>query len=255
MPDARARPLSPPTVHGDLGEELPAYVANGLLGLRVRPMALRAGMALISGYSGEHPVRRVEAAANAPYPVAADLQLGGAWLSDADAAISDLEQGYDFASGELTSRFRVTLGGRSAAVEVLTFCSRRDPTLACQQVTLIADQAGEIGLRAIVDARGADGRLLRETRETPGEPEPAVDGALLWQSGGALSSCGLAYVASIDGAELRSDTRPAYQRGQFLSAFAGRVRAGQAVRLRQIVSLVPDVMHAAPDQHAARLAA
>lgn len=255
MPDAQHRPLSPPRVRGDLGDALPAYVANGLLGLRVRPMALGAGMALISGYSGEHPIRRVEAAANAPYPLAADLRLGGAWLSDADAAVSGLEQDYDFGSGELTSRFRVDLGGQAAAVEVITFCSRRDPTIACQQVSVTLERGGDLGLRAIVDARGADGRLLREARQTPGEDTPAVDGTLLWQSGGALSTCGVACVAAIVGADLGPGDRPAFQRGQFHTAFSGRARAGRAVRLQQIVSLVPDVMHATPDQHAARLAA
>jgi len=249
------RPINPPTARGDLGEDLPAYVANGLLGLRVRPMALRAGMALISGYSGEHPERRIEAAANAPYPLAADVRFGRAWLSDADGAVSGLEQDYDFATGELTSRFRVGLAGRGATVEVITFCSRADPTLACQQVTITCDEGGDLGLRAALDARGADGRLLRETRATPGEDTPSVDGTLLWQSGGGLSTCGLAYVTSVEGGRFEDAVRPAFQYSQFRSEFTGRATAGRPIRLRQIVSLVPDVMHAAPDQHAARLAA
>lgn len=255
MPPASHRPMSPPTAHGDLGDELPAYVSNGLLGLRVRPMALHAGMALVSGYSGEHPVRRIEAAANAPYPLAADIRLDGAWLSDSAEAVSGLEQDYDFATGELISRFQIRLGANAATVEVLTFCSRQDPTIACQQVTIVPASAGDLGVRAIVDARGADGRLLRETRETPGEDTPAVDGALLWQSGGGLSSCGIACVAAIEGADLGPGDRSAFQYGQFRTAFSGRARAGRAVRLQQIVSLVPDVMHAAPDRHASRLAA
>lgn len=254
MSDASSRPINPPTAHGDLGDELPAYVANGLIGLRVRPMALRAGMALISGYSGEHPVRRIEAAANAPYPLAADLALEGIWLSDADGAVSDLQQDYDFGSGELKSRFRVTLGGREAAVEVLTFCSRHDPTLACQEIAVTPSKGGEVALRASIDARGADGHLVRESREAP-EEGPVVDGTLLWQSGGGLSTCGLAYVAMVEGGDFAEAKRPAFQHGQFHSLFHGRARGGRTVRLRQIVSLVPDVMHATPDQHAARLAA
>lgn len=255
MSEASSRPLNPPTVYGDLNGELPAYVANGLIGLRVRPMALKAGMALVSGYSGEHPVRRIEAAANAPYPLAADLCLGGAWLSDADTAVSNLQQDYDFGSGELTSRFRVKLGGRDAQVEVLTFCSRHDPTLACQEIAITPSSGGALAVRATIDARGADGHLVRESRETPGEDEPAVDGTLLWKSGGGLSTCGLAGVAAIEGGDFGDPVRPAFQYGQFHSEFRGRVRAGRTVRLRQLVSLVPEVMHATPDQHAARLAA
>lgn len=255
MPQDLRRPISPPTARGDLGAELPAYVANGLLGLRVRPMALRAGMALISGYSGEHPVRRIEAAANAPYPLAADIALDGVWLSDCETAVSELEQDYDFSSGELTSRFQVTLNGRKAAIQVLTFCSRHDPTLACQEVSITPTSGGEVALRATLDTRGADGRLVRESRRTPGEDEPAVDGTLLWESGGALSTCGLAYVSQAEGFGAAERSAPPFQYGQLRTEHRGRARAGRTVRLRQIVSLVPDVMHAAPDQHAARLAA
>jgi hypothetical protein len=46
-------------------------------------MALGAGMTLVSGYSGEHPQRHIEAIAVAPYPVAGDIQIAGTWLSDA----------------------------------------------------------------------------------------------------------------------------------------------------------------------------
>ena len=48
--------------------ELPAYVANGLIGLRVREVPLTAGLTLLNGYTGEHAERKIEAAALAPYP-------------------------------------------------------------------------------------------------------------------------------------------------------------------------------------------
>ena len=42
--------------------DLPAYVSNGLIGLRVREMPLRSGMALVSGVVGEHPESRTRSA-------------------------------------------------------------------------------------------------------------------------------------------------------------------------------------------------
>ena len=42
-------PINPAPVEGSGRPELPAYVANGLIGLRVRDMPLAAGMALLSG--------------------------------------------------------------------------------------------------------------------------------------------------------------------------------------------------------------
>ena len=76
-------PYQSATCPGGRPGRLPAYVANGVVGLRVREMPLGAGLTLISGYSGEHPQRRIEAIAVAPYPVAGDIQLAGVWLSDA----------------------------------------------------------------------------------------------------------------------------------------------------------------------------
>jgi trehalose/maltose hydrolase-like predicted phosphorylase len=248
-------PINPSPVQGSGRPELPAYVANGLIGLRVRDMPLAAGMALLSGYTGEHPERRIEAAAVAPYPVAGDLALDGVWLSDAPHQVSDLEQAYDFSAGELTSRFAFSAAGRVARVEVLTFCSRQAPTLVCQEIRIEVDAACSLGMRAIVDAGGADGRALRQTRSTPGESEPAVDGAMLWESAGALSTCGVAFVTELLGAGQQEPSRPPLRDHQLVSEYQFRGRAGRPVRLRQIVSLIPKVLHQAPDQQAVRLAA
>ncbi|MDP3495838.1 MAG: hypothetical protein Q8R82_22240 [Hyphomonadaceae bacterium] len=248
-------PINPPVVTGSAAGDLPAYLSNGLIGLRIRDMPLLAGMMLVSGYTGEHHERRIEAAAVAPYPIAADLALDGVWLSDTPHQVSDLEQGYDFSAGELTSRFTFTAAGRVAKVEVLSFCSRRDPTLICQEISLEVDAPCNVTLRAIVDARNADGRALRHARDTPGEPEPAVDGSLLWESAGALSTCGAALVTELLGAGDAQATRPPLRDHQLVTEYAVRARKGRRLRLRQITSVVPKVMHEAPDQHAVRLAA
>jgi hypothetical protein len=64
-------PVSPPPVAGGVGNELPAYMSNGVVGLKVRDNPLTPGMTLLSGFSGEHPERKIEAAAFAPYPTRA----------------------------------------------------------------------------------------------------------------------------------------------------------------------------------------
>jgi hypothetical protein len=74
-------PISPPPVVGSAGNELPAYMSNGVVGLKVRDNPLTPGMALLSGFSGEHPERKIEAAAFAPYPVAGDICLEGVWMT------------------------------------------------------------------------------------------------------------------------------------------------------------------------------
>ncbi|HJV40533.1 glycoside hydrolase family 65 protein [Caulobacter sp.] len=249
--------ISPPPVSGEDGQNLPAYVSNGLIGLRVRGQPLRAGMALVSGYVGEDPERRIEAAAPAPYPLAGDIAIDGAWLSDLGHQVSALEQAYDFSCGELTSRFVFAVGERRVTCSVLTFASREDPTLVCQEVTLSVDAACDLQVRAGVATAGVLGRALRFWRDTPGEAQPSTDGAMLWESAGGLSRLGLAYVSEMSGGAAGEvePGRPALDASGLITTYGFRARAGQTYRLRQITSLAPSALHTRPDEQAGRMAA
>jgi hypothetical protein len=70
------------TWHVD-ASELPAYVSNGLIGLRVLDIPLLPGVTLVNGYVGLHPEVEVEAAAQAPYPLAGDIGIDKVWLRTA----------------------------------------------------------------------------------------------------------------------------------------------------------------------------
>lgn len=72
MDDRPAPPLSPEPVSGPRDGDLPAYLGNGLIGIRVREVPLFAGMVLVSGLAGAHPERGIEAAAAAPYPLSGE---------------------------------------------------------------------------------------------------------------------------------------------------------------------------------------
>src|SRR3954447_3535951 len=95
-----AGPISPPPVRGAGGDDLPAYVSNGLIGLRVRANPCTAGMMLVCGFAGEDPIRHIQVGAAAPYPLAVDIAIGGVWMSDVPGKVECLEQSYDFATAE-----------------------------------------------------------------------------------------------------------------------------------------------------------
>ena len=220
-------PINPPSTSGGGRNELPAYVSNGVIGMRVRDVPLDAGMTLISGYTGEHPLRQIEAMARAPYPCAGDLKINGVWLSETRHLSEALDQSYDFSCGELSTRFKFCVGDVAAEVAVLTFCDRVEPTLVCQEIVLIPGADCEVELRAIVDAGNVEGRALRQMRGVPGGSPPACDGALLWESAGAFSTCGIAYATrayrrrrhraratAVGGQQLTSDYRFHAQAGR-----------------------------------------
>src|SRR5690349_17019841 len=181
--------------------DLPAYVSNGVIGLRVREVPLISGMATVSGVSGEHPDLRIEASASAPYPLAGDIALDGVWLGDQPWAVSDLVQSYDFQTGELTSRFRFEAAGIDARIEVLTFASRTAASLVLQETTITTDKACELTFRAMVDTAHIRGRVRDRGTTTPGEGDPACDAWLLWETEGRLSTCGVAQITEAVGIE------------------------------------------------------
>jgi hypothetical protein len=211
-------------------------------------------MALLSGFSGEHPERKIEAAAYAPYPLAGDICLGGTWMSDAPQSVSIVDQAYDFSFAELTTRLRFKTAGRQADVIVMTFCSREQPTIVCQEIAIEVDAACDLRARASIDLSAIEGRALRYNRNTPGETKPTSDGSVLWESAGALSTCGLAYVTELIGDDAQAQ-RPPLDGGGLRSEYAWRARRGRRVSLRQMVSLVPHQLHSQPDYQAARLIA
>ena len=173
------------------------------------------------------------------------------WLSDAPSAVTVIDQAYDFATGELTSRFEFEAGGCKAKVEALVFCGREEPSLVCQEIVVQLDADRDLSLKALVDGRHVDGRALRTLRDTPGEDKPCCDGSALWESAGALSTCGVAYVTELIGAEAEP-LRPPLENRTLTTSYAFKAKAGEAYRLRQIASLIPRVTHHQPDFQAVR---
>ncbi|WP_374516342.1 glycoside hydrolase family 65 protein [Brevundimonas sp.] len=247
-------PISPPPARGPRGADLPAYVSNGLVGLRVRENPLQAGMCIVSGFAGEHHETRVEAAAAGPYPLGGDIALDGLWASDQPQAVEPLEQAYDFSTGELTSRLAVRIGERRAEVEIVTFASRTHPTVVCQQVTVEVDSACDLQVRSQIDVDGLRGRMLERRLDTPGEAEPVCDGSILWESEGALGRLGLAMLTSVRH-EAKRTQEPWDALGPLSTTWTQRVVKGRRLRFDTLTSLVPDVMHNQPHRQAVRMVA
>jgi protein-glucosylgalactosylhydroxylysine glucosidase len=252
--DSRYVPISPPVERGARSEGLPAYVSNGLIGLRVRENPLDAGMCMVSGYAGEHHELRIEAAAAAPYPLSGDIALAGLWASDRTGAIHAIDQAYDFETAELTSRLTATIGDRRADIEVVTFASRTHPTLVCQEIIVSVNAACEMALRLDTGFDGVRGRPLERRLDTPGEDAPVCDGTLLWESEGALGRCGIAVLTAAPDEAERSQI-PSDTGGPIATTYKLKARKGRRYRFTQLASLVPDVLHHQPQRQAVRMIA
>src|SRR5436309_3358497 len=78
----RREPISPAPVRAPGPDYLPAYVSNGLIGLRVREIPLLNGVAIVNGLAGVHPEALVESVPYAPYPLGALTPCGVAYATE-----------------------------------------------------------------------------------------------------------------------------------------------------------------------------
>lgn len=246
-------PISPPAVERGGRFELPAYLSNGLVGLRVLDVPLQAGFATISGYAGEHSEKKIEALERAPYPLGGGVSVNGVSTEDALHCIRVLDQSYDFSCGELTTRFIFNADGVAVSVQVLTFCDRKSPSLVCQEILATVDRQCTLRLDAGISTFDVPGVLRKIAFDVPGKSAP-VDCAIRWESVGAISTCGLAYFTAFDGADKFTRDHSRYA-SQFATWYGFEAEPSRPYRLRQVASVVPSALHRQPDLQAARLAA
>ena len=242
-------PLSPNPVDGFRGDDLPAYVANGLVGLRVREIPMLPGSAIVNGVAGVHVEKPVEAAVPVPYPLAADMGIGETWLTEQPWLISHARQRYDFAAAELFSGFTFHVGEFALRVEVLTFASRSDPALVLQRIELTADSACTVRLRAGIATGGSRGQA--DERKV-GEQAALGEGAMLWVPDGAFTCCGIAFHSECADAKDAPCFREKHGSGSLMAEYSVDLRRGKTVRLEQIAALVPSLVHHRPMDEAVR---
>jgi hypothetical protein len=247
-------PISPPAVTDDGGDHLPAYLSNGVLGLRVLSNPLRPGFAMLNGLASIHPARGIEDSPQAPYPIAGDVAVGSVRLSRHPEAVESYEQRYDFSCGELGSTLRAVLDGRRVQIEVLTFASRSEPTVAVQEVVVSVDRHCELTLTAIVSTHDVPGTLVTRTPTLPDDGEVTADGNLKFTPPGDLCRVGVAYATDFVGPNSSERSTADWQgSGELATSYRFDAEPGVRYRLRQFASMVSSSMHSVPEVQATRL--
>jgi protein-glucosylgalactosylhydroxylysine glucosidase len=249
------RPFSPATITEYRPEYLPAYVSNGLLGLRVGRIPPVDGLCMVAGLVERDPVEDGEGFARAPYPLWGDLTVDGDGLTGRPEQARLIEQHYDLATGELRSRFVFRPRSVAVTAEDLVFCSRSLPTLALHEVSVQVDRECDLVLSGGVNHSGLSGQWISRRTQTPGTDTPVVDGLMEWEASGGLSTCGAAYVSTLEGAgDPHRWVDDIDQRAPLRTSYAFRAQPGRSYVLRQITSLLSSRLHTEPDRMAARMA-
>ena len=247
-------PISPPPLTDPEPDRLLAYLGNGHLGLRVGRMPLFDGLAIVNGFWGPHPKDGIPAVAPAPYPLAGDITISGRRASKTPGSLRFVDQRLDFATGELTSRFDFHAGDTTARAEVVTFASRTDPALVVQELTVRCDREADVVLAAGINTTDVPGRWLGADAIPRGQP-PTADAWLTWEGIAGATRCGVVIATSCEDAREGPEVEVEEARRLVSVSYRLHARAGQPVRIRSIVGLVPDLAHPRPDRQAGLLVA
>lgn len=243
-----------PFVHSvtqDRSEDAPAYLSNGLVGLRVEKIPLLSDTATVNGFTGYDRFSGVEAAAPAPYPLGMDVRIGHVWMSHCPGSLRLVEQRYDFSCGELSTHFEIQFEGITAQVEMVTFCSRTQPTVVAQSLMLRTDRDCRLILRARIDPTCLPGRLLAVEALPAGGP---ADARLRWGSEDGTSCLGMAFAALPFGSPSTRREVPGWEPTQAVCAdHVFEARAGEPCGLHMLAALVPDLLHQDGDRQAVRM--
>ena len=249
-------PISPGPITERAVTALPPYVSNGVIGIRYPGLPHLPGTTMVNGFAGINPDDRVEGFARAPFVVATDVQIDGVWASNAPEWTRLVRQRYDFATGELETRWTFRVDGKTATIDSLIFCPRSVPALAACEIAVRVDGAADVAVVAGIDPADVPGRGDAHAQPQDQGPNEGVDGRLRWHPPGDISTLGMAYATSFHGdagAERTTATRD--ERGWFSTTYRVRARPGRAYGLTHMTASVPSLSHAQPDEQAGRLAA
>ncbi len=113
------------------------------------------------------PIRTdgVEGFAPAPFALGFDLEVAGVRVSTAMERLRLIGQNYDFACGELTTRWTFEVEGTTAEIESLAFASHDLPSVVVQETTVRTSTPTDMAIVGGVGLGGAPGRL--ESAELP----------------------------------------------------------------------------------------
>jgi trehalose/maltose hydrolase-like predicted phosphorylase len=245
--------ISPDPITDWLPAHLPAYLSNGLIGMRVGTVPWARGVTTINGFEGMDTTLDVEAIAQAPYVLGGDLTIGRVRLSESPQRATPREIRYDFSCGELHASFRFEADDARADVTLVSFCSRTRPSLVLQEAVVVVDRDCDMAHAATIDTRDIPGSWVNREAHPSAVLAATVDGMLRWGSHGGLSTCGIAYLTELSPWEGATREFSHDRIGPLTTTYTARARAGVRYRLRRMVSLVPQTTHNEPHIHAIRL--
>ena len=228
----------------------PAYLSNGLIGIRPGPNALAKASTYASGFVFTQIPYEVESLSPAPYPIETDIRIKGISLLKHSELLTVQRQTLDMASGELTTDMVFAPGnGVTLDLHVLQFASRSLPCVLCQEIRVHSSGDAEIEFVVRIDNEGIPGHVYMN--RAPDRTN--IDLVSGFESGNSLSKLGVALLSfAPDGPVQRQD--PFTTDSGVSRTYTVRAGSGRPVRFQTVAAMVSQLYHPEPPLEAIRLA-
>jgi protein-glucosylgalactosylhydroxylysine glucosidase len=228
----------------------PAYLSNGLIGIRPGPNPLAKAKTQVSGFIFTDPGYDMESLSPAPYPLETDIRIGTISAREHPDLIKTLRQTLDMSTGELTTELTFVPGnGANLRVQILQFAARSAPSLLCQEIRVTPSADVEITFAPTIDAEGT---VTRPYLTAP-PARTNIDLVGGFKSDGNLSKLGVALaLVTPDGPAQRREIE--LTEGAIAREYVAQLKAGRPFRLRTIAAMISELYHPEPALEAIRLA-
>jgi len=226
----------------------PAYLSNGMIGIRPGVNPLARGRAAVSGFVFAHVPYRIESLSPAPYPLETDIAVGGQRLLDHPELFTVRRQTLDMATAELITELAFTPRvGLTLNLTVVQFASRSVPSLICQEITFTPSIAMEVEVQPRIDLSGIPATVFAR-----GAPDNSSILAIGVSGDGGSGRLGIAVGLFAD-EKWTKDTGLESSGSRFSKSYFFNAPAGNPTRVHTIASMVPQVYHPAPELQAIRM--
>jgi protein-glucosylgalactosylhydroxylysine glucosidase len=227
----------------------PAYLSNGLIGIRPGPNPLAQAATAVSGFVDEYIPYRMQAVSPAPYPLMVDLIVSGVSMLQRPDLVTLLRQSLDMATGELLTQMTFAPGTVTIRLEILQFASRSVPSLLCQEVRITPSSGGPMSIVAQIGTQGVPGTIYRN--RPPEQTE--IDLVMAFRSHGGLSDVGAAIMVLPQPGIQKTDQLLSTDEG-VTRLYKLNGRAGQTQRLQTVAAMVSKFYHPEPYLESIRMA-
>ncbi len=233
----------------------PAYLGNGVFGLRFGGNPFDYGRLIIGGLWGYHGAEDIHRIVDVPSPLHFDIRLGAGRAVRRPARVEPASQQLDYLTATLVSDgILYNSDGEKAQYHVKHWISRALPSLAVMELTIIPEKTMTVTIRPRQLGEAAVAGCVKVATEVPGRWDTPGESRIIWQAaGGADKGVVLLSVREANGAQVQAVSGCFSACGDEMQISWPDAAAGQPLKLRLYMTVVSTAHHPQPEAQAVRM--